>query len=475
MTRLSTLFGGGLLLLAATATPAAAQVVATYPVGTTTLTLSNLATGLNVPWHLEWGPDNFIWMTERVGRVSRIDPATGQVQLVATIADVTQTAESGLLGMALVPNSVAGQPLWVYVVYNYTDGGTVKEKLVRFDYTNGALTNPTTILSNLAGAMYHNGSRVILLPDRTLLMTTGDATNTSFAQDPQNLNGKILRLNLDGTVPANNPTPGSLVYTRGHRNPQGLVQVPATGFVYSSEHGPNNDDEVNKIEAGRNYGWPNVEGFCNLPAEQTFCAANNVREPLMAWTPTLAVSGLAHYNHPAIPEWSNSLLLNSLKAGRFQQLPLSAAGTTINAANPLWNGTYGRLRAICVSPQGKIYIGTSNRDGSGAPGATDDRILVLENRAYSTTATATGQLKKTFTLSPNPASSTATVQFSAPLQAGAELQVHDAMGRAVYRAIVPAGQQQLTLPGQLWRSGMYTVRLASGTQSFTTQRLVLTR
>ena len=143
-------------------------------------------------------------------------------------------------------------------------------------------------------------------------MTTGDAQQQPQAQNPASLNGKILRLNLDGTIPANNPTPGSPVYTLGHRNPQGLVQLP-NGRIYSSEHGPNNDDEINQIEAGRNYGWPNVEGYCDLPAEATFCAANNVREPLTVWTPTIAPAGLTYYDHPAIPGWRGSLLLAVLK------------------------------------------------------------------------------------------------------------------------------------------------------------------
>src|SRR4030095_1738498 len=118
-----------------------------------------------------------------------------------------------------------------------------------------------------------------------LFVTTGDASNQSLAQSISSPNGKVLRLNLDGTIPADNPVAGNPYWSWGHRNPQGLVY--ANNILYSSEHGPSNDDEVNIIERGRNYGWPNVQGFCDAGSEPAFCTANNVREPLKAWTPTI--------------------------------------------------------------------------------------------------------------------------------------------------------------------------------------------
>ncbi|WP_165903565.1 PQQ-dependent sugar dehydrogenase [Hymenobacter gummosus] len=431
----------------------------TYTVGSTTLTLSPLATGLDTPWELLWGPDNYLWMTERYGRISRVDPGTGQVQPLLTIADVTETGESGLLGMAVVPSVTTQSPplYYVFVVYNYTDAGTLKEKLVRYQYTAATgLTSPQIILGNLPAAAIHSGSRLLVLPDNTLLMTSGDAANTSLAQNPQALNGKVLRLNVDGTVPADNPTPGSLVYTLGHRNPQGLVRVPATGRVYSSEHGANSDDEINLIQPGRNYGWPTVEGFCNLPAEQTFCQANNVREPLVAWTPPRAVAGLTYYNHPAVPEWNNSLLLVSLKDGALTYLPLSASGEQVSRQADVWAGTYGRLRAICVSPQGRVYLGTSNRDGRGNPASTDDRILVLENRAYQPTAT-TAATRLTWSVYPNPLPAESAALQLPPLPAGGVLSLLDGRGRRVWTAPLAAQQKQLTLPATT--PGLYLVQL----------------
>lgn len=444
------------LLLLGLAGPVAAQT--TYQVGSTTLTLRPLTTGLNTPWELLWGPDNFLWMTERGGRISRIDPATGQLTPLLTIADVTQSGESGLLGMAVEPANGSGNT-FVFVVYNYTDAGTLKEKLVRYTYNGSTLTNPQILVNALPAANIHSGSRLLLLPDNTLLMTTGDANNTSLAQSPQSLNGKILRLNFDGTIPVDNPTAGSPVYTLGHRNPQGLVRVSSNGRVYSSEHGANSDDEINLIEAGRNYGWPTVEGFCNTPTEQNFCQVNNVREPLTAWTPTRAVAGLTYYDHPAIPEWRNALLLVSLKDGALTSLRLNSTGTQISQQSDLWAGTYGRLRAICVSPQGRVYLTTSNRDGRGAPAATDDRVFVLENLAYSPTATrATRSLS--WQVYPNPAPANAPATLTMPTRPGAAtLELTDTRGRRLWSGPVGAQQTQLQLPAAA--PGLYLLHLRS--------------
>ena len=444
--------------------------LATFPVGPTTVTASALAGNLRTIWELAWGPDNFIWMTERAGRISRVNPATGQVSLLLTLPDVTESNESGLLGLAVMePFPLSVPPVatyWVFVVYNYTNQGVLKEKLVRYSYNPGAITlsNPLVLLGNIVATTNHSGSRLLVLPDRTILMTTGDALVASEAQNPASLNGKILRLNLDGTIPANNPTPGSLVYTLGHRNPQGLVSLP-NGRIYSSEHGPSNDDEINKIEPGRNYGWPNVEGFCNLPAEATFCAANNVREPLTTWTPTIAPAGLAYYDHPAIPGWRGSLLLAVLKDSKLVQLPLDAAGLIVgNGTNFLT--TFGRLRAICVSPQGKVYIGTSNRDGRGNPAATDDRILVLENRTFAPTATRAAA-SFAFDLFPNPARRQATVRLPAPVR---RLTVRDLLGRPVLTQY-PSGLDA-TLDLSALCPGSYLVQ-AEGATGTATRSLVV--
>jgi glucose/arabinose dehydrogenase len=461
------------LALAGTGSTAQAQtgaVLGTYQVGTTTLTAAALTTGLDTPWELLWGPDNFLWMTERGGRISRVNPATGQVLPLLTLPDVTETGESGLLGMALHPDLLSTSP-YVYVAYNYTANGALKEKLVRLTYSAsaGTLGSALVLLDNISAVPTHNGSRLLILADRTLLMTTGDAQNQPEAQNQASLNGKILRLTLDGTIPADNPTAGSRLYTFGHRNPQGLVQAPS-GKIYSSEHGANNDDEINLIEPGRNYGWPTVEGFCNLPAEQTFCTANNVREPLTAYTPTLAVSGLTYYNHPAVPGWANSLLMTSLKAGTFKQLQLNPDGTQISSQADLWAGTYGRLRCVCVSPQGRVYVGTSNLDGRGSPGATDDRLLVLENRTYLAATTAVAS--QSLTLAPNPATGSVSLRRAGATVAAA-VRILDNLGRVVQQSAFATGQSTLHLTISNLAAGVYTVETTSAVASANRARLVV--
>ncbi|SFQ23398.1 PQQ-dependent sugar dehydrogenase [Hymenobacter arizonensis] len=448
-----------LALLAALPFAARSQAPAltTFSVGSTTVTASALATNLDHVWELLWGPDNFLWMTERSGRISRVDPATGQVLPLLTLPDVTPVGESGLLGMVLDPDFAATP--YVYVVYNYTEAGSLKEKLVRLTYsaTANTLTAPLVLLGDIPATTTHSGSRLLILPDRTLLMTTGDAQLLPEAQSLASLNGKILRLNLDGTVPADNPTPGSLVYTLGHRNPQGLVRLP-DGRLYSSEHGPNNDDEINKIEAGRNYGWPSVEGNCTTPSELAFCAANNVREPLTTWTPTIAPAGLTYYDHPAIPGWRGSLLLATLKNQQLVQLPLSPTGDDITARTEFVTNAFGRLRAICVAPSGAVYLGTSN-------GSTD-RIIALENRSFVATGTRAAS-DFSFSLFPNPARRQATVQLPQP---NALLTVRDLLGRAVLTRRATGTTATLDLSSL--RPGAYSLQVQTALGSATRQLVV---
>lgn len=279
------------------------------PPGAVTLKDSVLVSNLNFPWEILWGPDNTIWMTERGGRVSRVNPVTGLVTPLLTIPDVTPNNEGGLLGLALHPDfSTTPQ---VFVVYDYNSGSGYREKVVRYIYNGSALVNPQVLIDNIAASSIHNGSRLLISADKKLFISTGDASNQSLPQNTSATNGKILRINLDGTIPADNPVPGNPYWSFGHRNPQGLVFV--NGRLFSSEHGPNNDDEINIIEKGRNYGWPNIEGYCDLQSEQDFCNTQNVKEPIKAWTPTAAVSGLDYYNNNNIPQWKNSLLVVALK------------------------------------------------------------------------------------------------------------------------------------------------------------------
>lgn len=327
-----------------------------------------LTSKLSHPWEIVWGPDNFIWMTERSGKVSRVDPATGAVTSVFTITEVSAQGEGGLLGMVLHP-SFNTTP-HVFVAYNYMNGANYQEKIVRYTYNGTTLTSPQIILDNIKAASIHNGCRLLITSDQKLFITTGDANDQNTPQNQSSINGKVLRLNLDGTIPSDNPTAGSAVWSFGHRNAQGLVY--ANNILYSSEHGPSSDDEINIIEKGRNYGWPTVTGFCNTSSEQTFCSANNVREPLQAWTPTIATSGLDYYDKDQIPQWKHSLLLATLKNSRLVQLKLNTARTGIDSVFEFYTNKYGRMRDVCISTEGKVYICTDN--------GSDDKIIEVSGK-----------------------------------------------------------------------------------------------
>ncbi len=328
------------------------------PVAATTTLINTLS----VPWELTWGPDNFLWVTERVGRISRINPDTGEQIPVITIDEVARIQESGLLGMVHHPNFDTNP--YVYVVYTYLDGNDLVEKLVRFTYANNTLTDPTTLLDNIPANNIHNGSRLWITPDLHLLMTTGDAGNRSLSQDMSSLAGKMLRLNLDGSIPNDNPFANSYIYSLGHRNAQGLVQL-TDGRIYSAEHGPQTDDEINRIIAGKNYGWPEVRGIIDTPEEEAFAAGTEVEESIFNWTPTIAPSDLVYYTGDRIPQWTNKLLLTVLKGQELIALTLNADGTAITQEEVFFKNEFGRLRDIAVSPTGRVFIAT-NEDGSSS-------------------------------------------------------------------------------------------------------------
>jgi glucose/arabinose dehydrogenase len=312
-----------------------------------------LAANLTMPWELVYGPDGLIWFTEKSGKISRINPSNGQVSLLHTITEVRIQGEGGLLGMAIHPN-FSSNP-YVYVFYGY--GSNYKNKLVRLTFSNNALSSPLTLLDNIPASNNHNGARLLISGDK-LFLTTGDAEDLNTPQNINSLAGKILRLNLDGTIPADNPFSNNPVWSYGHRNPQGLTFVG--NKLFSSEHGPSSDDEINIIEKGRNYGWPNVTGKCNATNETAFCTQNNVAESIIEWTPTIAPSGMTYYNSNYIPQFKNSLLLCLLKDTRLKQLILNDTQTSVREVKDFYIGEFGRLRAVCQSPEGKVYFCTSN-------------------------------------------------------------------------------------------------------------------
>lgn len=356
----------------------------TVTLDSTVLTIDTLIYGMDIPWEIKWGPDNWIWSTERFGRVSRINPSTGAQDVILNISagnggPVYQNTESGLLGMDFHPDFVDSP--YVYLVYTYrnTSSQTV-ERMARYTYSNDSLIDPVTFVEGIPAGTNHDGSRLIVSPDGHLFMSMGDHTDQSTPQNINSLNGKILRFNLDGSVPADNPIPGSYVWSWGHRNAQGLLFAP-NGIFYSSEHGPTTDDEFNIIMKGRNYGWPTVAGFCNTGPEQTFCADSNVVEPLAAWTPTIAPSDIAWYDHPAIPEWRGTVLMSVLKDMKLVRLSLDSTGQQVTGQTIYFANRFGRLRDVLVAPDGRVFLATNGSDYSNTHPNTHC-IVELRNAAY---------------------------------------------------------------------------------------------
>lgn len=338
---------------------------------TTRIILSNL----RAPWEIAWGGDGFIYMTEFNGRISRVDPDQ-QVQtvLLERVPDMYFFNEGGLLGMALAPGFPT--PSEMYIAYTYREGVNTRVKVTRYNVEQDTLSNPTDIISNIIGAGVHNGCRLAFGNDGTLYITTGDAGQTSLPQNVQSLNGKVLRLNPDGTIPSDNPW-GTEVWTLGHRNAQGLTFGP-NNVLYSSEHGPTSDDEINIVERGRNYGWPHVEGFCNAPAEEKFCADSNVKEPIgIVWTPTIAPGQLIYYNGDRFPQWKHHLLLCGMKDRSIIALPLNESRTLVTGQSNIIKDTYGRTRAICQSPTGRIFFCSSNHDRYGDKRTNSDWLIEI--------------------------------------------------------------------------------------------------
>ena len=309
-----------------------------------------VATGLTVPWGLGFLPDGSALVAERnSARILRLRPGSTPA-VVATINGVAPAGEAGLLGLAVSPTYA--QDGFVYVYFTAASDNRIAR--LRLD----APQDQQVILSGIAKASIHDGGRIAFGPDGMLYAGVGDANNTASAQNQSSLNGKILRMRPDGGVPASgNPFPGSLVYSMGHRNVQGLAW-DGQGRLYASEFGQNTWDEVNQIVAGGNYGWPTVEGSAG---------DTRFRNPIVVWTTAEASPSGATID-------GSTLYVAALRGQRLWSVPLNGTG---GAGTPtaLLQGQYGRLRTAERAPDGSLWITTSNRDGRGSPVAADDRVI----------------------------------------------------------------------------------------------------
>jgi len=403
MKKIATLCLGFLSTLFATAQgPGPIQQIS---IGNTLVTIDTVYTGLDIPWEIT--PYNGqLWVTERHGIVSRINPQDHtRTVLLDLTAQVTQSGEGGLLGMALHPNFDSVPR--VFLVYTYGPANNMLEKLVRFDFANNALTNEVVLIDDIPAYSSHNGSRLLFLPDSTLLMSTGDAQQQSTPQNLGSLNGKILRVNMDGTIPADNPFSESLVYSYGHRNVQGMVRLP-NGRIYISEHGPSNDDEFQELLPGRNYGWPNVEGYCNTPAEMTFCSNNDIQEPVMTWTPTIAPADMAYYSNPAFPEFDGSILMAVLKEKKVIALKLNNTGDAVLGDEDYLTNSIGRIRDVAVGASQEIYFATNGPNANNDQPNTHSIIAIYPPTSLGVAEITNPDIK----ISPNPVVNTLNVDFA---------------------------------------------------------------
>jgi glucose/arabinose dehydrogenase len=319
------------------------------------VTATTIATGLSVPWGLAFLPDGSALVGERTtGRILRLDGQGGSVEV--QMLDSADRGEGGLLGLALSPNYAQDGLIYAYLT---TDDDN---RVVRFRLGE----DPKPVLTGIPAASNHNGGRIAFGPDGLLYVTTGDALSSSRAQDPGSLGGKILRVTPDGEPAPGNPVPGNPLYSLGHRNVEGLAW-DAAGRLFATEFGENTWDEVNLIEPGANYGWPDVEGDGGEP---TF------RDPLVTFpTSEASPSGAAILKSSAFPGYDGDMLIGALRGEGLIRLRLD--GTSVADKEVLLSGTYGRLRTVAQAPDGSIWVTTSNTDGRGTPGRDDDQVIRL--------------------------------------------------------------------------------------------------
>ena len=328
--------------------------------------VETVATGLEVPWALAFTPDGRLLVTERPGRIRVIEPIGGlQSEPWAAVA-VAHVVEAGLMGIAADPDFADNGH--VYVCYTARIGSGTENRVARLTEVAGRGQDLTVILSGMPAAGNHNGCRLKFGPDGKLYVTMGDAGASNNAQETASLSGKVLRMETDGSVPADNPFPGSFVYTLGHRNPQGLDFHPDTGAAYITEHGPSDNDEINILTPGGNYGWPVEKGIANRAG---------FVDPIAAYTPTLAVAGGTFYSGGPLPEaWTGNFFFTTLKAQHIRRLTFDPDDQAkVTGQEVLFDEEYGRLRDIIQGPDGLLYFTTSNRDGRGNPEFGDDRVL----------------------------------------------------------------------------------------------------
>jgi glucose/arabinose dehydrogenase len=355
------------------------------PKGDDLVSVKTLVTNLDVPWGVAFLPDGSALVTERHNRrILKVGPGKttdGEltVKPLTTIEGVYANNEGGLLGIAASPGYARDKTIYIY----YT---TKKDNRIAKLRLDAARPRPRAIVTGIPGAGVHNGGRLAFGPDGYLYASTGDASRAGGSQNRHDLGGKILRMTTDGKPPPGNPFKGSLVWSYGHRNPEGIAW-DADGRMYSAEIGEAVWDELNLIVPGHNYGWPKVQGMGTMPG---------MTNPIAVWRPEIGVTnGIAILGRSAIVTCLRGQRIYLVGIG--SQANISSeriVGSGTGEASIKWRpgagiagrpvdalvGKYGRIRDAIRAPDGSIWLTTSNRDGRNDPAAEDDRILRLTQR-----------------------------------------------------------------------------------------------
>ena len=314
--------------------------------------VETVATGLEAPWELAFLPDGRALLTERPGRVRLLSKEMKLREEPVAEIDVAAIGEGGLLGLAVDPGFERNR--FVYL-YRTTESGN---EVVRYRLEGNRLEESGRVLGGLQAAAIHDGGRLRFGPDGLLYVTTGEAGNPPLAQDPESLNGKVLRLR---GFRSRDSTPE--IVSSGHRNVQGIDWEPGSDRLVITEFGPDSDDEVNLIRKGANYGWPDAQGAEGAP---------EFEEPIVNYEEVIAPSGASFVRENG-SAWTGSFLFAALRGEQLRRLRLG--GGKASADEALFEGDFGRLRTVTEGPDGALYLLTSNRDGRGNPRDGDDRVI----------------------------------------------------------------------------------------------------
>lgn len=334
----------------------------------TGIRVEEYVSGLQVPWSLVFTSPDRLLVSQRQGTIREIVGGRLREEPILTIPGVIATGETGLMGMALDPSYLDNH--WIYACFTTGSGRSLENRVIRMIDRGDRMEIDIPILSGLPAAQVHAGCRIRFGPDGAMYVTLGDATDGSRAQDTGALNGKILRLNADGSVPQDNPFPGSLVYAYGFRNPQGLMW-DGQGRLWVTDHGPSGfdgppgGDEINLVLPGRNYGWPLVSHERTAP---------DTVAPEQLYTPAIAPADMLFIRSDVLPELRNTMLVSALRGEGIFKVTTDTDGTDITGSERLNEIDVGRVRAMALGPDGYVYFGTSNTDGRGKARTGDDRI-----------------------------------------------------------------------------------------------------